>query len=118
VEDNVMSEDCNKKTLSWFVLLKIVAVVPVLVAPIGLLVGILLGLIEDFGARNTVANIQANPSMFANQYARIIIFAGWAAVVDFVVMAGIASVMLIRRCGKLPAKNERQSRAAPDQPGG
>jgi hypothetical protein len=90
----------NKTTLSWFVVLK-VAIVLVLVTPVGLLAGILIGLISDFGPRCLVENIQLNPSMFANQYAPLIVFAGWAAIVDLVVMAAVAGVILIRRSGRV-----------------
>ena len=46
------------------------------------------------------------------------VLAGWAALVDLLVMVMIAGVVLIRRYGKLPTQNERQSRAKPHQPGG
>ena len=110
-----MSEDYNKKTPLWFVVLTS-AIAVVVVTPIGLSVGTLLGMISDFGLDNTVANIRANPDTFAKQYAQLIVCTGWAALVAIVVLAVVGCVTLIRRYGKPPTKDERQCRAMPDQP--
>jgi ABC-type Fe3+ transport system permease subunit len=94
-----MSEDYNKKTRSWCVTR---AIVTVLVVPVGMSVGILLGLISDFGLDFTVDNIRANPDIFAKQYAWPIVIGGWAAVVALVVLIVI---VLTRRYGKPPTKD-------------
>ena len=93
-----MSEDYNKTTPSWFVVLKS-AIAAVVVVPIGLSAGTLLGIITDFGSGCTVENIRLNPGAFANQYAQVIVFTGWAALAAIVVLAVVGCVALIRRSG-------------------
>ena len=58
----------------------------------GLLVGTLLGLISDFGIRNTAENMQANPEMFANQYAGGLVYAAWFALVSLVALVAAVCV--------------------------
>ncbi|MGA2031645.1 MAG: hypothetical protein ABSG68_05275 [Thermoguttaceae bacterium] len=111
-----MSEDCNKKAPAWFVVLTI-AVTIVVVTPVGLSVGTLFGILEDFGLNYTVENIRHNPGIFANQFARGIVFTGWAALVAIVVLAVVGCIALIRRHGKPPAKDEWRGPAAPDRLG-
>lgn len=63
---------------------------PLLVIPLGLLLGILISLISDFGLFHTVENIGLNPDVFAGQYGRGIVLAGWASVaVAFIVACAV-----------------------------
>ena len=55
------------------------AIAMVLVTPLGLSVGTLFGIITDYGPVYTAENIRLNPGTFANQYARMIVFTGWAS---------------------------------------
>ncbi len=107
--DSVVPGDFTKKTpsWSWFAVLKI-AVVVVAVVPVGLALGTLLGIIEDFGLSGTVENIRHNPGTFANQFARNIAFTGWAALVAIVVLFVAGGVVLIRRYGSLSAKDRQR----------
>jgi hypothetical protein len=73
-----MSEDYHKKPLVGSEALRCVVVV-LLCLPLGLSVGTLLGLLSDFGLRYTVENIRANPEIFANQYAGLLVYSGWTA---------------------------------------
>ncbi len=91
-----MSGDFTKKSPPWFVALKI-AIACVVVTPIGMSVGTLLGILQDFGLRYTAENIRLNPGIFANQFAQIIVFTGWAALAALVVLAVVGCVSLIRR---------------------
>ncbi|MGA2258740.1 MAG: hypothetical protein ABSG53_29080 [Thermoguttaceae bacterium] len=72
----------------------------------------------NHGIQNHLDKEANNPGTFANQYAQVIVFTGWAALVAIVVLAVVGCVTLIRRYGKPPTPDERQSPAAPDQPGG
>ena len=93
-----MCEDYRKKPLGGSAVLWCVAFV-LLCPPVGASVGTLLGLISDFGLRNTVETIKANPEIFANQYAGPIVCYGWTALmclVAVVVIIGI-QLMLMRR---------------------
>jgi hypothetical protein len=81
-------------------------------------VGTLLGLISDFGIRNTVWNIQANPGVFAKQYASSIVYTGWIAVAGMIALVVIGGIAFMREFRKPPTRNEQPSPAAPDQPGG
>lgn len=94
-EVNAMSEDCRKKPLVGSVLLWRVAVV-LLCPPVGFLVGTLLGLISDFGLSDTAENIRANPQIFANQYAGLIVNTGWTALVCLVAVVVIVGIQLWR----------------------
>jgi hypothetical protein len=70
------------------------------------------------GVRNTVWNIQANPEVFAKQYAGGIVYTGWTAVAGLLALAVIAGIALNREFRKPPAGSGRQSPAPPDRPGG
>ncbi len=83
-------------------------IVVVLVVPVGVSVGTLLGLVEDFGLSYTAENMRHNPAVFADQYASQIVFTGWAAVVDLAVLAAIAGVVLIRGYGKRPTRGDKR----------
>jgi len=91
-----MSEDCRKKPLVESVALQCVCGV-LLIVPLGLLVGMLLGLISDFSLRNTVGNIRINPEIFANQYAGLLVYSGWTAFVCLVAVVVIVGIQLWRR---------------------
>ncbi len=51
--------------------------------------GTMLGLLSDFGLWNTVDNIKANPTIFADQYAWNIVSTGWVSVVALIGSAAI-----------------------------
>ena len=69
-------------------------VVGLLVLPLGLWLGTLLGLISDFGLRYPAENILANPEIFASQYAGPIVNSGWIALVCLVAVVAIVAVEL------------------------
>ena len=60
--------------------------------PTGALVGILVGLVDQFGLRFTLDNIRANPQMFANQFAPYILYSGWFAVASLPVLMVIVAI--------------------------
>jgi len=61
--------------------------VPLLAVPLGILLGTHIGIISDFGIYHTVDTIRLNPDTFADQYARGMVWSGWASVVITVVLA-------------------------------
>lgn len=61
--------------------------VPLLAVPLGLLLGTHIGIIADFGVYHTVDTIRRNPETFADQYAKGMVWSGWASVVITVVLA-------------------------------
>ena len=65
--------------------------------PTGLLTGILLGLISQFGLSFTLDNIRANPEMFANQFAPAILYSGWIAVTSLAALVIIVGIELAFR---------------------
>ncbi len=89
-----MSEDCRKKPLVGSEGLRCVMIV-LLCLPLGSLVGTLLGLISDFGLRHIVWNIQANPEVFANQYAGPLVYSGWTALMCLIALVVIVGIQLM-----------------------
>jgi hypothetical protein len=94
-----MSEDQSKKPSTRSAVPWGVAVV-VLCWPAGSLVGMLLGLVSDFGLDNTAENIRANPEIFANQYAGPLVHNGWTAAGCLLVVAIIVGIQLWKRGAK------------------
>ena len=69
----------------------------VLALPNGALAGIMLGLISDFGVRNTVDSMRANSQIFADQYARLLVYSGWIALVCQIALIVIVGIQLSGR---------------------
>jgi len=83
-----MPEDCgNKRSAASCALQSVTGVL--LIVPCGFLVGTLFALIKDFGLGYTVDNIRLNPDMFADQYARPLVSAGWVALACLTLVAMI-----------------------------
>lgn len=94
-EENLMEDQRRKPLIGSVVLQSVIGVL--LCVPLGLSVGTLLSLLDEFGLRNTVETIRLNPEVFTNQYAGPLVYHGWIALVCLVAAAAIVSVQLWRR---------------------
>jgi hypothetical protein len=90
-----MVDNCGKKTLLGGNVLWNVAFV-MLSIPTGALVGILFGLLTDFGFGNTVESMRANPQIFADQYSRLVVCNGWIALVSLAVLFVVVGIQFFR----------------------
>jgi len=88
-----MVEDSGKRRLTRTERLLGIALI-VQAVPNGLLAAILFNLIGTFGVKYTVDSILLNQDVFANQYARLVVYAGWSASVSVVVLLVIAGIQV------------------------
>ena len=91
-----MSDDCSNGRAARAMVLWGVAVF-LLCLPTGLLTGILLSLISQFGIRLTLDSIRANPQMFAKQFAPVILYSGWITVTSLAALVIIVGIELAFR---------------------
>ena len=85
----------------------LLAISPVLVAPIGLCVGTLFGIIADFGFNDPVHRILRNPNVFAEQYGPAVVFNGWFCVAVVILTAVVVAISLICRFKVRASQPER-----------
>lgn len=77
-----MVEEHARRTIKY-----LAVVVPLLIAPLGMLLGTLLSVISDFGLNHTADTIRLNPVTFADQYATSVVRNGWAAAAIMILLA-------------------------------
>jgi len=68
-----------------------------LTLPVGTAVGMLFGLLGDFGLDNTVVNIRVNAQVFADQYAGHVVGLGWTALACLLADVAIVIIWFTRR---------------------
>jgi len=78
-------------------------VAPILFVPLGILIGLQISLVSDFGLAYTVDNIKLNPDMFSKQYARGIVLGGWVSIA--------IAIVIVLNAVFLWVKNNRLCRA-------
>ncbi len=89
-----MSQNRRKNQLRGSMALWYVAV-SLLCLPMGMLSGIMLGIITDFGVRNTAENIRLNSEMFTEQYVPDLVCAGWITLASLAALLAIVGFQFI-----------------------
>ena len=88
-----MPQDPRKSQLRGSMALWYIAVF-LLCFPMGMLAGTMLGIIEDFGVKYTVANIRANSESFVEQYAPDLVCSGWITLASLLALLAIVGIQL------------------------